>query len=142
MEPFYVIHFFSTWIIDTHKKIIDVVVFDGASNVHLGGELLKIYNPKLTVMCGVEHSLSLFFSDVSKIPIVNQLVTAHKAIYKIFGSGIYHKLHYIFKNKYYEYHNRNIGLLSSNDTRMHGYFIGITIYMHTREALIATFSSA
>ena len=61
-------------------------MFDGASNVHLGGKLLKVHYPKLTVMRGVEHTLSLFFNDVSKIPIVNQIISAHKMIYNIFGS--------------------------------------------------------
>ena len=33
-------------------------------------------------------------------------------IFIIFGSGIYHKPHSIFKYKYQEFHNRNIGLFS------------------------------
>ena len=49
-------------------------MFDGDSNVQLGGKLLKVHYPKLTVMCGVEHTVSLFFNDVSKIPIVNQTI--------------------------------------------------------------------
>ena len=56
---------------DPHKSITDVVMFDGASNVQLVGELLKIHYPKITVMRGVEHTVSLFFNDVSKIPVVN-----------------------------------------------------------------------
>ena len=74
-------------------------MFDGSANVQLSGENLKIYDPKLTVMHGVEHTVSLFFHYVSKIPIVNQMILTHKAIYNIFGSGIYHKPHYIFKPK-------------------------------------------
>ena len=76
-------------------------------------------------MRGVEHTVSLFFNDVSKIPVFNQMITAHKAIYKLFGSGIYHKPHSIFKSKLYEFHNRKIGLFSVNDTSMAGYFIGM-----------------
>ena len=76
-------------------------MFDGASNVHLSGESLKIHYPKITVMRGVEHTVSLFFNDFSKIPVVNQMITAHKAIYDFFGSGIYHKPHFIFKSKSY-----------------------------------------
>ena len=77
-------------IIDPHKSIIDVVMFDGASNVYLAGELLKNLYPKIAVMRGVAHTVSLFFNDVSKIPVVNQMIRAPKAIYKLFGSGIYH----------------------------------------------------
>ena len=39
--------------IDPHKSITDVVMFDGASNVQLVIELLKIHYPKITVMHGV-----------------------------------------------------------------------------------------
>ena len=55
-------------------------MFDGASNLYLGGELMKINYPKLTVMRGVEQTLYLFFNDFSKIPIANQIITSHKAI--------------------------------------------------------------
>ena len=74
-------------IIDPHKSITDVVMFDGASNVQLAGELFKIHYPKITVMRGVEQTVSLFFNDVSKIPVVNQIIIAHKAIYNLFGSS-------------------------------------------------------
>ena len=117
-------------------------MFDGASNVQLAGELLKIHYPKITVMRGVEHTVSLFFNDVSKIPVVNQMITAHKAIYNLFGSGIYHKPHSIFKSKSYEFQNRNIGFFSGNNTRMAGYFIGTHRYLRMRKALLATVYSA
>ena len=70
------------------------------------------------------------------------MIAAHKAIYILFGSGIYHKPHSIFKSKSYEFHHRNIGLFSGNDTRMAGYFIGMHIYLRMRKALLATVSSA
>ena len=41
----------------------------------------------------------------------------------IFGSGIYHKPHSVFKSKSQEFHNRNIGLISENETIMVGYFM-------------------
>ena len=72
-------------------------MFDGASNVQLGGKRLKVHYPKLTVMRGVEHTVSLFFNGVSNIPTVNQMIYDHKMVYNIFGSGIYHKPHSIFK---------------------------------------------
>ena len=100
-------------------------MFDEDYNVKLGGKLLKVHYPKLTFMRGVEHTVLLFFNYVSKIPIVNQMISAHKMIYNVFGSGIYHKLHFIFKSKSQEFHNRNIGLFSENETRMAGYFMGM-----------------
>ena len=100
--------------IDPGKKLTDIVMFDGASNVQLGGKLLKVHYPKLTVMCGVEHIVLLFFNHVSKIPIVNQMISCHKMIYNIFGYGIYHKPRSVFKSKSQEFHNRNIGIFSGN----------------------------
>ena len=93
-------------------------------------------------MRGIEQTIFLFFNDVSKIPVVKQMITAHKAIYNLFGSGMYHKPHYIFKSKSYEFHNNNIGLFSGNDTRMAGYFILMHRYLRMRKALLATVSSA
>ena len=55
-------------------------MFYGASNAQLRGDLLKIYNPKLTVMRGVEHTVSIFFNDVSKIPMVTQTIQDHTTI--------------------------------------------------------------
>ena len=63
-----------------HKSIIDVFVFDGASNVQLDGGLLKIHYQKVSVMRGVEHTVSLFFKDFSKVPVVNEMITDHKEI--------------------------------------------------------------
>ena len=57
--------------IDPHKSIIDVIMFDEASNAQLAGELLQICYPMITVMRGVEHTVSLYFNDVSKISVVN-----------------------------------------------------------------------
>ena len=93
-------------------------------------------------MRGVDHTVSLFFNDVSKIPVVNHMIIYHKAVYKLFGSGIYHKPHSILKSKSYAFHDGNIGLFSGNDTRMDGYFIGMHIYMRMIKEIIATVSSA
>ena len=58
------------------------------------------------------------------------------------NTGIYHKPHSIFKSKSYEFHNRNIGLFSGNDTRMAGYFVGMHRDLRMRKALLATVYSA
>ena len=51
--------------IDPHKSITDVIMFDRSSNVQLAGEFLKIHYPKITVMRGVEHTVSFFYNDVT-----------------------------------------------------------------------------
>ena len=93
-------------------------------------------------MRGVEHTVSLFLNDVSKIPIVNQMISAHNMIYNIFGSGIYHKPHSIFKSKSQYFHKRNIGLFSGNGTGMAGYFMGMHRDLRMRKVLQYTISSA
>ena len=74
-------------------------MFDGSLNVQLSGRLLKVHYPKLTVKRVVEHTVLLFFFDVSKIPIVNRIISAHRMIKNTFVSGRYHKPHFILKSK-------------------------------------------
>ena len=74
-------------------------MFDGASSVQLAGETLKIKYPNISFMRVVEHTVSLFLNDVSKITVANKMITAHKAIYNLFGSSIYHKPNSILKPK-------------------------------------------
>ena len=56
--------------VDDHNRlcfgIVDLVFFDGASNVQNAGELLRVKHPRITVGHGAEHVVSLFFSDVYK----------------------------------------------------------------------------
>ena len=70
------------------------------------------------------------------------MISAHKVIYNIFGVGIYHKPNSIFKYKYQEFHNRNIGLFIENKTRIDGYFMGTHRDLRMRKVLQATVSSA
>ena len=76
-------------------------MFDGTSNLYLGGEIFQIHYPKLTVIRGVEHTISLFFNYFPKKTVVNNKITYRKEVYRLFGSGIYHKPHSIFKLKSY-----------------------------------------
>ena len=47
-----------------YKSVADVVMFDGPSSMHIGGELLKVNYTNILVMRGVEHTVYLFFNDV------------------------------------------------------------------------------
>ena len=84
--------------IDPAKTLSDIVMFDGSLNVQLAGRLLKVHYPKLTFMRGVEQIVLLFFNDVYKITILNQVISAQNMIYIIFGSGVHNKTHYIFNS--------------------------------------------
>ncbi len=46
------------------SKIVDLIMFDGASNVQLAARIVARYHPRITVCHGAEHVISLFFSDV------------------------------------------------------------------------------
>ena len=117
-------------------------MFDGFLSVQLAGILLKVHYPKLTFMHGVEHTVLLFFNDVFKIHILHQIISSQKVICNTLGSGIYHKPYSIFKSKYREIHNKNVGVFSGNDARMAGYFMGTHRYLRIRKVLQFTISSA
>ena len=121
--------------IDPANKLLDIVMFDEASNVQFGARLFKVHYPKLTFMCGVEHTVSFFFNGVSKMTIFHQIISSHKVIYNIFGFVIYHKPNYIFKSNYQELHNKNIGVFSGNDTETTRYFMGMHRYLVMRKVL-------
>ena len=63
-------------------------------------------------------------------------------IYNIFGSGIYHKLHSIFKSKSQEFHNINISIFSVIETIMAGYFMEMHRDLRIWKVLQATISSS
>ena len=46
------------------SNIVDLIMFDGASNVQLAAKIVARYHPRITVCHGAEHVVSLFFSDV------------------------------------------------------------------------------
>ena len=54
---------------DPAKTISDIVIFDGDSNVKLAGRLLKVHYRKLTLMRGVEHTVSLFSMIFQRYPL-------------------------------------------------------------------------
>ena len=117
MEPLYLIYYLSTRRIDSTKSIIYVFMFDGYLNVQLGGDILKIRYPNLTVVCGVEKCLYIFQSSFQN---TNCEPDGYRSQWNIkhFCIWITSKSALCFKPNYYEFFNRNIGLFSGNDTRM------------------------
>ena len=77
-------------------------------NVKLVGKLLNFHLPILTAMRVFEHTVYLFFKEVTKISIMNQIIIVHSTMYNDFRSFIYHNPCSIFKSKLYEFHNSNI----------------------------------
>jgi hypothetical protein len=46
------------------SQIVDLIIFDGASNVKLAGKIFSQHHPCITVCHGAEHVIALFFSDI------------------------------------------------------------------------------
>ena len=138
---------------DPDKDSCDLVLFDGASNVkkvcnivlllhyfmlmcfHFSiltlylllcqaGQILGAEYPRITCLKGSEHIISLFFSDVAKLPFMKSLIQFHMSLYSWFGSGARHKSYAIFESHVMEQNGgKKLGLIRASDTRMAGHFI-------------------
>lgn len=75
----------------------DIVFFDGASNVQKAGEILAAKFPRITVVHGAEHVVSLFFKDVAALTPMKTLIRIYKRAYRIFGAGAMHGPYCIFE---------------------------------------------
>lgn len=129
--------------LDPNKTLCDCLYFDGASNVQKGGRIIEAKYPRVSVMHGVEHVVSLFFSDVAKIPIVQNLIQQQKRRYNTFGSGAIHGAHAIFSVQAKLFNGgKDLGLLRAADTRMAGYFMAMHRDLRQKKALESTVTSA
>jgi hypothetical protein len=73
------------------------VLFDGASNVQNAAKLVSITYPRITVVHGTEHVVSLFFKDIfTKMQVFQFFPQFSKRCRNIFGSTC-HGPHAIFK---------------------------------------------
>ena len=53
--------------VDKGQTLVDLVMFDGASNVQNAGKIIKAFNPRIYVIKGGEHCSGLFFGDIAKL---------------------------------------------------------------------------
>ena len=56
--------------LDRLKERTDIAFFDGGSNFQLAGRIMQAVYPRITVLHGLEHVLSLVFEDIAKIEVV------------------------------------------------------------------------
>ena len=69
------------------EQVVDIVFFDGASNVQLGGTILAVQYPRISVAHGPDHAVSLFFSNVfTKTTPYVDLANFAKKLRNIFSS--------------------------------------------------------
>jgi hypothetical protein len=47
-----------------HRGVVDLLLFDGASNVQNATKLVSVTYPRITNIHGAEHVVSLFFKDI------------------------------------------------------------------------------
>jgi len=128
---------------ETHTpKVVDLVLFDGASNVQLAGNILNAHFPRISVVHGAEHAMSLFFNDLFKIPELQVFIKISRLVYKFFGSGSMHAPYAIF-SKYSKQHNqgKKIGLIRAADTRMGGHVLVLIRMIRLHAALRNTVTS-
>lgn len=112
--------------LDPDNKFLDCVFFDGAGDVQKAGKLLAARNPRIAVLHGAEHVVSLFCKDVAKLTPIHIVVLKYRFLYRVFGSGSMHRPYAVFQKAAKEFnHGRKIGLLKPADTRMAGYFIAL-----------------
>jgi hypothetical protein len=52
------------------KDRADIVFFDSGSNFQLAGRIMQAVHPRITVVHGLEHVLSLLFEDIAKIEVL------------------------------------------------------------------------
>lgn len=67
--------------LDSLKDKTDIVFFDGGSNFQLAGRIIQAKFPRITVVHGLEHVLSLVFEDISQIPVVRVSVVVSLLLY-------------------------------------------------------------
>ena len=56
--------------LDLKKDRMDILFFNGGSNMQLAGRIIEAEFSRVTVVHGHEHVLSLVFEDIGTIPIV------------------------------------------------------------------------
>ena len=81
---------------DPTKMYTDIFFFDGASNVQKGGRILEAKYPRSYSLHATEHVVSLFFTDVAKLPPVKASTCVWKCIY---STHVLQTYHYLFRVK-------------------------------------------
>jgi hypothetical protein len=97
-----------------HRGVVDLLLFDGASNVQNATKLASITYSHITIVHGAEHVVSLSFKDIfTKMPVFQCLSQFSKRCRNIFGSTC-HGPHANFKKHSIMHNNRiYIGFINS-----------------------------
>ncbi len=125
-----------------HRGVVDLLLFDGASNVQNAAKLASITYPHVTVVHGAEHVVSLFFKEIfTKMSVFQCLSQFSKWCRNIFGSTC-HGPHAIIKKHSIMHNNRiYIGFIKISECRMAGKLIELLRLLRLRDILRATIAS-
>ena len=82
-------------LLDPKKSLVDLLFFDGASNMQIGGEVIGAIYPRITCLHGVEHSIALVFSDWAKIQIIKVSTILYVIIYRPYNNNKYNNTKFI-----------------------------------------------
>ena len=70
-----------------HLGIADLAAFDGAGNVQVAGQILRLIFPRMTVIHGCEHATDLLFKDVyTEIDEFKEIAKLTRKVRNVFGS--------------------------------------------------------
>lgn len=128
--------------LDPRGTHLNAVLFDGASNVQKAGRVIEARYPQVSVLHGIEHVVSLFFSDVCRLPFVKFLILNYRRVYRVFGSGAMHGPYAMFQKHSQTFNGGvKIGLVRAADTRMAGFFYAFHRMLRLKPALEATVAS-
>ena len=80
----YVAKQFLPWMLklDPQNTLLDCVFFDGAGDVQKAGRILAATNPRITVLHGAEHVVSLFCKDVAKLTPIKVVILKYKFLHR------------------------------------------------------------
>ena len=124
------------------KGIVDLLFFDGASNVQNAGRIIMARYPRITLGHGAEHVCALFFSDVyNGIRPFKRLCNFSRILRNVFGSTR-HKTKAMFDLCSRKHNNgRVLGFVKPSECRMGGEEIALLRVLRLRPALQECVSS-
>ena len=125
--------------LDPENTRVDLVLFDGASNVQNTGKILMEKYPRITSVHGADHVVSLFFSDFSKTNCGKCWARIYRHVYTWFG--VSHHAPYALFMKYSKLINgRKIGLIRPAGTRMGGWWIAWSCVLRLKDVFESNFA--
>jgi len=100
------------------RGFVDLLLFDGGSNVQKCAEIMRARVPRITVLHGAEHALSLYFKDIfTKVKAFKRMANICRKARNVFCSTR-HNTTAMFRKFAKEHNNgKSIGLIKVSECR-------------------------